>query len=96
MKDSTKISVMKLMLWSETCLLGKIAALVFGGSVEIAPQSKQKVCLFCQELEAIHDFILRGMFVLSQAIVLSELTDNVMSIYICFCNQTWFQNPSHL
>ena len=96
MKDSTKISVMKLMLWSDTCLSGKIAALVFGASVEIAPQSEQKVCLFCQDVEAVHDFILRGIFVLSQAIILSELTGNLMSIYICFCNQTWFQNPSHV
>ena len=38
MKDSTKIVVMKVMLLSETCLTGKIATLVFGGSVEIAPQ----------------------------------------------------------
>ena len=38
MKDSTKIAVMKVMLLSETCLTGKIATLLFGGSVEIAPQ----------------------------------------------------------
>ena len=42
MKDSTKIVVMKVMLSSETCSTGKIAALVFGASVEIAPQWKQK------------------------------------------------------
>ena len=46
MKDSTKIAVMKVMLWNETCLTGKIANLVFGASVEIAPQlkEKRKVC----------------------------------------------------
>ena len=38
MKDSTKIVVIKVMLWSETCLSGKIATLVFCASVEIAPQ----------------------------------------------------------
>ena len=30
------------MLWSETCLRGKIATLVFGANVGIAPQLKQK------------------------------------------------------
>ena len=37
-KDSSKIAVMKVMLWSETCLTGKIATLAFGASVGIAPQ----------------------------------------------------------
>ena len=37
-KDSSKIAVMKVMLWNETCLTGKIATLVFGASVGIAPQ----------------------------------------------------------
>ena len=32
------IVVMEMMLWSETCLTGKIVTLVFGASVEIAPQ----------------------------------------------------------
>ena len=36
-KDSSKI-VMKVMLWSETCLRGKIACLACGASVGIAPQ----------------------------------------------------------
>ena len=38
MKDSTKIIGMKVMRWSKTCLSEKIATLVFGASVEIAPQ----------------------------------------------------------
>ena len=38
MKDSTKIVVMKVILRSEIRLPGKIATLVFGESVEIAPQ----------------------------------------------------------
>ena len=38
MKDSTKIVVSKVMLWSEKCLSGKIATLVFGAIVEIALQ----------------------------------------------------------
>ena len=37
-KDSFKIAVMKVMLWSETCMTGKIATLAFGASVGIAPQ----------------------------------------------------------
>ena len=37
-KDSSKIVVMKVTLWSETCLTGMIATLVFGASVGIAPQ----------------------------------------------------------
>ena len=41
-KDSSKIAVMKVILWSETCLTGKIATLAFGASVAIAPQWKQK------------------------------------------------------
>ena len=42
MKDSTKIVVMKVILRNEMRLSGKIATLVFGESVEIAPQLKQK------------------------------------------------------
>ena len=38
MKDSTKTVVMKVILRSETSLSVKIATLVFGESVEIAPQ----------------------------------------------------------
>ena len=41
-KDSAKIVVMNVILWSETCLTIKIVTLVFGASVEIAPQLKQK------------------------------------------------------
>ena len=37
-KDSSKIAGMKVMLWSETCLTGKIATLAFGASVGTAPQ----------------------------------------------------------
>ena len=33
----------------------------------------EKECLCCQEVEAVHDFILQGIFVLSQAKILSEL-----------------------
>ena len=48
----------------------------------------EKKCLYCQEAEAVCDFNLRGIFVLSQAIILSELTHNLMiSISICFFNQ---------
>ena len=42
MKDSTKTVVMKVILRSETSLSRKIATLVFGESVEIAPQWNQK------------------------------------------------------
>ena len=38
MKDSTTIVVIKVMLRSKTCLSGKTATLVFGATVEIAPQ----------------------------------------------------------
>ena len=37
-KGSSKIAVMKVMLWNETCLTGKIATVAFGSSVGIAPQ----------------------------------------------------------
>ena len=37
-KDFSKIAVMKVILWRETCLTGKTAALAFGASVEIASQ----------------------------------------------------------
>ena len=37
-KDSTKIVVVKVILRSEIRLSGKIATLVFGENVEIAPQ----------------------------------------------------------
>ena len=42
MNDSTKIALMKVILPSEICLSRKIATLVFGDSVGIAPQWKQK------------------------------------------------------
>ena len=55
----------------------------------------KRECLCCQDVEAIHDFNPQGIFVLSQAIILLELTRNLMvSISICFCNQIWFQNPA--
>ena len=38
MKDSTKVVVMKVILGSKISLSGKIATLVFGKSVEIAPK----------------------------------------------------------
>ena len=38
MNDSTKIALMKVILPSEICLSRKIATLVFGDSVGIAPQ----------------------------------------------------------
>ena len=54
-------------------------------------------CLCCQEVEVVHGLNLHGIFVLSQAIILAELNHNLMiSILICFCNQTWFQNPCHI
>ena len=57
----------------------------------------EKECLCFQEKEAVRDFNLRGIFVLSRAIILSELTQNLMiSISICFSNQTWFQKPCHV
>ena len=95
MKDSTRIVVIKVILQSEICLWGKIATLLFGTSVEIAPQWKlktEKNCLCHQEEETACHFNLQGIFVPSQAIILSELTHNFMiSISICFCNQTWLE-----
>ena len=45
----------------------------------------EKECLCCQEVEAACDFNLQGIFVLSQAITLSELAHNLMiSISIWF------------
>ena len=56
----------------------------------------EKECLCCQEVEAVCSLNLQGIFVLNQAIILAELNHNLMiSISICFCNQTWFQNPCH-
>ena len=58
---------------------------------------REKESLCCQEVEAVRDFNLQGIFVVSQAMILSELTHNLMtSISISFCNQTWFQNPCHI
>ena len=73
-------------------LSGKIATLVFHCTTKKA----EKECLFFQEVEAVRDFNLRGIFVLSQAII-SELTHNLMiSISLCFSNQTWFQKPCYV
>ena len=57
----------------------------------------EKECLCCKEVEVVRGSNLQGIFVLSQAIILAELNYNFMiSISICFCNQTWFQNPCHI
>ena len=57
----------------------------------------EKECQCCQEVEVVRGLNLQGIFVLSQAIILAELNYNlIISISICFCNQTWFQNPSHI
>ena len=57
----------------------------------------EKECLCCQEVEAVRGLNLQGILVLSQAIILAELNHTLMiSILICFCNQTWFQNPCHI
>ena len=51
-----------------------------------------KECLCYKEVEAVCDFNLQDIFVLSQAIILSDLTHNLMiSMYISFCNQTWLE-----
>ena len=56
----------------------------------------EKECLGWHEVEAVSDFNLHGIFVLSQRMILSELTHNLMdSISISFCKQTWFQSPFH-
>ena len=57
----------------------------------------EKECLCCQEVEAVRGLNLQGVFVSSQAIILAELNYNFMiSISICICNKTWFQNPCHI
>ena len=54
-------------------------------------------CLCCLEAETVCDFNLQGIFALSQEIILLELTHNLMiSISICLCSLTWFQNPCHI
>ena len=74
-KDSFKIAVMKVMLWSETCLTGKIATLVFGASKcrNCSTMKTEKECQCSQEVEVVHNFVLQGIFVLSQAIICLEL-----------------------
>ena len=55
----------------------------------------EKECLYYQEMEAVCDFNLQGIFVLSQTIILSELSHNLMiSISISFCNQTRLEHPA--
>ena len=57
----------------------------------------EKECLRFQDVEPVSNFDLQGIFVLSQAIILSELTYNLMiSVSICLSNQTWFQNFCHV
>ena len=89
MKDSAKIVVIMVILWSEICLSGKIVILVLGESVKIPSQWKtEKECLCNQEVDAVCDFNLQGIFVLIQAIILSELTHNLM-VWCCFWKVTW-------
>ena len=41
----------------------------------------EKECLCHQEVEAVCNFNIQGLFVLSQAIILSELTHNLISLF---------------
>ena len=62
------------MLWSDTCLTGKIATLAFGASVWLAPLWKQKRNVgTVKKWRRFSKFNLQGIFVLSQAIILWEL-----------------------
>ena len=55
----------------------------------------KKECLCCQEVEAVCDFNLQGIFVPSQAIILSELTHNFMiSNPIAFVTRRVFRTPA--
>ena len=57
----------------------------------------EKECLCFQEVGAVCDFNLQGIFSLSQAIILSEVTHNLMIyVSICLSNLTWFQNLSKM
>ena len=52
----------------------------------------EEECQYYQEVEAVYNFNLRDIIVLSQAISLLELTHNlIISVSICFCNQTWLE-----
>ena len=68
MKDSAKTVVMKVILQSEM-FVRKHCDLEFGESVKkISTMKTEKECLCFQEVEAVRNFNLQGIFVLSQAI----------------------------
>ena len=93
-KDSTKIVVMKErdMFDRKDCDLSVLCK-----CRGCSTMKTEKECLCCQDVEVVCDFNLEGIFVLSQAIILSEVTRNLMiSVSICFCNQMWFQKPCHM
>ena len=75
------------MLQSEICFSEKIATLALGEVQKLLHNENRKECL-CYQVEAVCNFNLQGIFVLSQTIISSELTHNLISISICFCNQT--------
>ena len=82
---------MKVILPSEICLSGKIATQYWKcRNCSTMKTGKEYLCY--QKVEAVCDFKLHVIFVLSQAIILSELTHNLMiSISICVSNQTWLE-----
>ena len=90
MKDSTNIEVMKVILRSGICLSGKIATQCLVKVWKLLHnENKRNTCATYQEVEAVFDFNLQGIFVMSPAILSLKLTHNLMvSISICFCNQT--------
>ena len=74
-KDFSKKAVMKVTLWSETGTFDRkdCDPSVWCKCRNCSTMKTEKKCLCYQEVEAVRDFILQGIFVLSQAIILLEL-----------------------
>ena len=87
MKDSTKIVVMEDDAMERDILVRKDFHPSIWCKCRICSTMKtEKECR--QEVEAVLDFNLQGILVLNQAMILSELTHDLMiSFSICFCNQ---------
>ena len=49
----------------------------------------EKQCQCCQEVEAVHDFILQGIFVLSQAKIFIRITEAVAQM--CFVEKVFLE-----
>ena len=83
------------MLWSETYARKDCDPSAWCKCRNFSTIKTEKEYLYCHKVEAVCDFNLDGIFVLSQAIILSELTHNLkISFPFAFVITRGFRTPA--